>query len=146
MSLPRFDLLNEKQINIITADDILINLVFYPFKPLFKNVKTFSLPLFSIKDIALDKAFTIGRRALWRDYVDMFFLLKKNCITLKEILALAPKKFGYEFNGRLFLEQLVYFKDLETIKISFFEGNPSNSEIQNFLISEVKKQKKKYCK
>ncbi len=138
----KIGLATERQINIITINNILINLVFYPFKPMFKKTKTFSLPLLSVKDIALDKSFTIGRRATWRDYVDMFFLLKGKFITLKEIFELAPKKFGPEFNERLFLEQLIYFKDLEIAKISFIKENFPANEIKKFLIAEIKKHQK----
>lgn len=133
----------EEQINIITGDNVRLNLVFYPFKPLFKKIKTFSLQLFSVKDIALDKAYTIGRRALWRDYVDLFFLLKDGYITISEIFKFAHKKFGFEFNEKLFLEQLIYFRDLEITKISFCRSSFSDSEIKKILLSELKKQKKK---
>jgi len=129
----------QKQINLITTNNILLNLVSYPFKPLFGKVITSSLPLLSIKDIALDKAYTIGRRAVWRDYVDIFFLLKDKYISLSEIYKLALKKFGPEFNERLFLEQLVYFKDLEATKISFIKEKYSNKQIQGFLRNAVKK-------
>ncbi|MFH1259800.1 MAG: nucleotidyl transferase AbiEii/AbiGii toxin family protein [Elusimicrobiota bacterium] len=129
----------KKQINLITASDILINLVNYPFKPLFKTRPTFSLPLLSVKDIAADKAYTVGRRATWRDYVDIFFLIKNNHIDLGDISKLASRKFGPEFNERLFLEQLVYFKDMEVTKISFVEKKYSDGEIKDFLEEEVKK-------
>ncbi len=138
----RIGLQTERQIDIITANDILINLVFFPFKPMFKKIRTFSLPLFAVKDIALNKAFAIGRRATWRDYIDIFFLLKDNHIALKEILKLAPKKFGPEFNERIFLEQLTYFKDIEVTKISFIKKNFSADEVKKFLVTEVKKHKK----
>lgn len=136
------ELNTEEQINIITHNSIRLNLVFYPFNPLFRTTKTFSIQLLSIKDIALDKAYTIGRRAVWRDYIDIFFLLKDGYITIPEIFKFAPKKFGFEFNKRLFLEQLIYFKDLQTTKISFFKESFSESEVKKFLLKEVKNSKK----
>ncbi len=142
LKIKKVGLNTSSQINIITADDILINLVFYPFNPLYKKITTPYISLFFIKDIALDKAFTIGRRAIWRDYVDLFFLLQNKYITLSEVIKSAPKKFGPEFNERLFLEQLVYFKDLEITKISFIGKNVASSEIKNFLIDEAMKYQK----
>ena len=41
-----------------------------------EKVKTSSLPLFDKRDIAADKAYTVGRRPAWRDYVDFFSCLK----------------------------------------------------------------------
>jgi len=128
-----------EQINIIVANNVLINLVFYPFHPLFQRIKTNSLALLSVKDIAADKAFTIGRRAVWRDYVDIFFLLKYKFVTISEILKSAKKKFGFEFNERLFFEQLSYFQDIETTKISFIKKEVPDSEIKKFLIQVAKK-------
>lgn len=130
------------QLNIITKEDILITLIYYPYKSLFEKASSISLSLFSVKDIALDKAFTIGRRATWRDYIDLFFILKKNYLDISEIIKLAEKKFGVEFNSRLFLEQLIYFNDLEIIKISFVKKEYGPQEIKNFLEQQVKNFKK----
>ncbi|TSC79732.1 MAG: hypothetical protein G01um101429_407 [Parcubacteria group bacterium Gr01-1014_29] len=143
ISIKEVGLNTKEQINIITANDVLINLVFYPFPFIFPQEKTAVIPLASIKDIALDKAYTIGRRALWRDYVDMFFLLKDNHITLSEISASAPKKFGPEFNERLFLEQLIFFGDIEIVKISFLKEQFEEEEIKKFFTSSVQSYRQK---
>ena len=134
-----------EQLNAVTSKNILITLVYYPYKPLFRAVPTISLPLFSVKDIALDKAFTIGRRGLWRDYVDLFFLFKNKYIEFPEIIKLAEKKFDLEFNPRLFFEQLIYFQGLkiETTKVSFIKEKYSPQEIKNFLKNQVEDFKKK---
>ena len=142
VKLKEVGLETSEQINAITIENISMNLVYYPYRPLFKKIQTFSLPLFSVKDIALDKAFTIGRRAMWRDYVDLFFILKNKIFTLKNLIKYAEKKFKLNFNPRLFLEQLVYFKDVEILKISYVNEKFSEKEIKKFLIEEVKKIKK----
>lgn len=131
-----------EQLDVITSENILITLVYYPHKPLFKTVSTISLPLFSIKDIALDKAFTIGRRALWRDYVDLFFLLKKKYVSIFEVIELAEKKFNVEFNPRLFLEQLTYFEDLEIVKVTFLKEKYFPKEVKDFLKKQAEEYKK----
>ena len=142
VKLKEVGLETSEQINAITIENISMNLVYYPYRPLFKKIQTFSLPLFSVKDIALDKAFTIRRRAMWRDYVDLFFILKNKIFTLKNLIKYAEKKFKLNFNPRLFLEQLVYFKDVEILKISYVNEKFSEKEIKKFLIEEVKKIKK----
>ena len=143
VSIREVGLNTKEQVNIITTNDILINLVFYPFALLFPSIKTASVPLASMKDIALDKAYTIGRRALWRDYVDMFFLLNGGYISFSEISALAPKKFGAEFNERMFLEQLVFFDDMEVVKISFLKERFKDDEIKEFFIRAVRSYRQK---
>lgn len=131
-----------EQLDVVTSENISITLVRYPYKPLFNLVPTISLPLFSTKDIALDKAFTIGRRALWRDYVDLFFILKKNFINISEVVKSSEKKFDIEFNPRLFLEQLIYFRDLEIGKITFLKDKYSSEEIKDFLKKQAEEYKK----
>lgn len=144
--IKKVDVNTPDQLTIITNDDIGITLVCYEYKPLFKKVSTISVPLFSVKDIALDKAFTIGRRAIWRDYVDLFFILKWRQINISELIKLAEKKIGVEFNPKLFLEQLVFFEDLEVTKVSFVKEKYSTREIEEFLIEQAKKFKKSELK
>ncbi len=127
----------DKQLTVLTKNDIGLTLVHYEYKPLFEKVNTGSLFLYSIKDIAADKAFTIGQRAAWRDYVDLFFLLKQECVKLNELIKLAERKFKMEFNRQLFLEQLVYFNDLEITKLAFVKEKYSTKNIQEFLKKEV---------
>ena len=57
------------------------------------------------------KAFALGKRAKWKDYVDLFFLLKQ--IPLVELTTKANGLFGSEFNEKLFRVQLSYFKDVD---------------------------------
>ncbi|BCV21596.1 hypothetical protein hamaS1_16650 [Moorella sp. Hama-1] len=73
--------------------------------------------LASPAEIALMKAYALGRRATFRDYVDLYFLLTQGVITLEGLIDGATKKFVLNgeplFDSRLFLEQLVYTQDLE---------------------------------
>ena len=135
-----------EQLTIITPENISITLAYYNYKPLFKKVSTGSVPLFSIKDISADKAFTIGRRATWRDYVDLFFILKEKHTNIPELVKMCQKKFEVEFNPKLFLEQLVFFKDIEFTKTSFIKKQYSSKEIKEFLIAQVTKFKKSELK
>lgn len=98
------------------------------------------------REVALMKAYAIGRRATFRDYVDLYFLLKKGLVTLEEIIRLAPEKFaiGGErvFSVRLFLEQLVYTRDVEDKEIAvnlILEERVSPKEIEDFLKAQVRR-------
>ena len=91
-----------------------------------------------MRDIATDKAFTVGRRNVWRDYVDFYFLLSQSGITIQSIITDAQKRFGNEFAPKLFLEQLVYTDDIVDTTIEFV-GNPvSKDTIKTFLKNTVK--------
>ena len=52
-------------------------------------------------------------------------------------LEISRKKFQGEFNEALFLEQLVYFQDLEMTEIGFLKTVYSEPEIKKFLESQV---------
>lgn len=124
------------QISVITKSSVNITLLYYPFHAIFNPVITEYIDVLSIKDIAFDKAYTIGRRAVWRDYVDIFFILKNNYISLEEIIN--NHKFGVEFNPKLFLEQLIYFDDITITPITYIKDEITPDEIKRFLFSKVK--------
>ena len=123
---------------VFTKDDIQLTLFYYEFKPLYTKIKTSSLPLLNKKDIALDKAYTLGRRSMWRDYVDLFFLLKEKHLNLERIIKDAERKFKTLFDAKLFLEQLTYFADIESFKIKFIKPEYSSRYIQDFLKKEAR--------
>lgn len=125
------------QISFKTKDNIAITFVWYVYKPLYPPVVTNAINLASIYDIAADKAHTIGRRAVWRDYVDLFILLREKIIILEQISRLAKKKFGGEFNEALFLQQLCYFKDVTEVPVDFLKKSYTTSEIKSFLEQQV---------
>lgn len=128
---------SKDQISFRTTNNINVTFLWYYFDSLFPLIPTYSLSLASIKDIAADKAHTLGRRAAWRDYVDLFFLLKDHEITLKEVSVLAEKKFGGEFNKALFLQQLSYFEDIEETGVEFIDQSYSFKEIKHYLETKV---------
>ncbi len=79
------------------------------------------------------KAFALGKRAKWKDYVDLFFLLKQ--FSLSELITKANKLFGPEFNEKLFRIQLSYFKDIDYSEdVLYMPGHETNQiEIERFL-------------
>lgn len=125
------------QISFTTPENVNVTFVWYIYPPISPPTPTPSISLASINDIIADKAYTIGKRAVWRDYVDLFLLLKKEVTTLDKIIQLAKQKFAGEFNEALFLEQLSYFKDITVVPMDFIYPAPSPSEIQSYLESQV---------
>src|SRR3989338_4901795 len=52
----------------------------------------------SIQEIAAMKAFAIGKRLSYKDYIDWYFLLSENHVALPSVISLAHKKFCGDFN------------------------------------------------
>lgn len=83
----------------------------------------------------------LGKRPKWRDYVDLYFLLKNKYISLGELIELSKKKFASDFSERLFLEQLVYWNDIGNYVVEFVGKEIPPSEIKLFFEDEVKRMK-----
>jgi hypothetical protein len=81
------------------------------------------------------KAFALGKRSKWKDYVDLYFLLK-DYFTLEDVIRKAESIYGQEFSGKLFRSQLAYHKDIDfSEEVDFMEGyKVEKDEIKNFLI------------
>lgn len=118
---------------ITTPEGVDIHFVSYPYIPLITPEIIKPISVFSLEDIAADKAFTIGRRGAWRDYVDLYFILKKKLLSITQLIDLAERKYPGEFNDKLFCQQLTYFDDLEILPTRFIHESATPAEIQFFL-------------
>lgn len=80
------------------------------------------------------KAFALGRRAKWKDYVDLYFIIKYH-YSILEISQKAKEIFGDEFIEKQFLAQLGYFKGINyEEEVTYLIPNPpTEEEIQQFL-------------
>lgn len=105
----------------------------------FKLTKTLQIKKVSVLDkvsIGALKAYALGRRGKWKDYVDLYFLLHK--CSIKEIEERAVQIFGKHFNNKLFREQLCYYGDIDfSEKVEYLTQNPSDDVIKDFLIQAV---------
>lgn len=61
--------------------------------------------------LAAMKAFALGQRAKWKDYVDLYFILREH-ITFNDISQKGKQLFGGNFNEKLFRSQLGYFEGI----------------------------------
>lgn len=131
---------SENELTFFAHPKVKATFFYYPFKPIYKLIKTTSISIFDWRDIAADKAYTIGKRPIWRNYVDLFFIIG-NSQGLKKIISDAKKKFQGLFSEKLFLEQLIYFGDLQDFKIDFLGDSLQPEEIKEFFEKEVKRYK-----
>lgn len=79
------------------------------------------------------KAFALGRRAKWKDYVDLYFIFQK--YSFKDLIEKTFSIFKTEFNEKLFRVQLGYFEDIDyTETIEYMPGfEKKEEEIKHFL-------------
>lgn len=106
----------------VLVDNVKLTFLFYPF-PLSFSEKFDFIKLPDLLTLASMKAYTLGRRNKWKDYVDLYFILRKYH-SLKEINNRAEEIFGNEFNEKIFKTQLSYFKDIDySEKVIFTKDN-----------------------
>ena len=79
------------------------------------------------------KAFALGRRAKWKDYVDLYFIFQKH--SFQELIDKTISIFKNEFNEKLFRTQLGYFNDIDhTEQIKYISGfEKRDEEIKKYL-------------
>jgi len=135
---------NSDELSVMTTDNIKISFIYYPFLKKSELIEIQNgIKILPISVIASQKAYTIGRRGTYRDYFDIYSILKGECLSLAEIIKVAQEIYGNEiFNPKLFLEQLVYFDDLTNFEIIPVESSkvlPGSDEVKLYLQEEVKK-------
>ena len=85
--------------------------------------------------LAAMKAYALGRRAKWKDYVDLYFIIKDKH-SLMDIVERGQEIFGGEFNEKIFRTQLAYFTDIDYAEeVEFLPGfEVGDEEIKEKLI------------
>jgi hypothetical protein len=91
----------------------------YPYKIEYSERldKFFKMP--DLLTLAAMKAHALGRRAKWKDYVDLYFIISKYH-SIKKIVEKSREIFAGEFNERIFREQLGYFEDINYSEVVEF--------------------------
>lgn len=94
----------------------------YPFEINFSKKFGNVIKLPDLLTLAAMKAYALGRRAKWKDYIDLYFIIK-DYHDIVEIIKRAKRLFGSEFNEKMFRAQLAYFKDLDySEKVIYMKG------------------------
>lgn len=88
-----------------------------------------------ILTLAAMKAYALGRRAKWKDYVDLYFIMREHH-SLGDISVRANTIFGGEFNEKVFRTQLAYFDDIDYSEQVIFlpEFEVKEAMIRDFLV------------
>lgn len=125
------------QLNIL-LDAVRATFFYFPY-PVLEPLREYQdVPMATVAEIAAMKAFSIGKRLSYKDYIDWYFLLSEKHVRLGEVVAMADKKFAGEFNTRLFLGQLVSITDVPTLEIDFLRDPVDRETVQKFLEQTVR--------
>ncbi len=114
-----------------------VKLTFFQF-PFSVPADNYYESYFRIPDLlslAAMKAFALGGRGKWKDYVDLYFIIKHHS-SIKEICNKAIQLFSGVFNPALFCKQLCYFDDISfEEQVEFMPGfEVGENEVKEFLV------------
>lgn len=106
----------------ISIQGVKVTFFHYPFPVEFSSKLNHSIGLPDLITLAAMKAYALGMRAKWKDYVDLYFIIK-DCYKIDEIIQKAKEIFAKDFNEKIFRTQLAYFNDIDySEKVIFLKG------------------------
>jgi hypothetical protein len=129
----KFGYENYEQLNLI-INHVKFTFFSFPHKvPVNSEIKgVIKMP--DLLTLAAMKAFALGRRAKWKDYLDLYFVLKYH-YSFQDIAEKANEIFGEMFSEKLFKMQLGYFKGINYDEevVYLIPNPPTEAEVQEFL-------------
>ena len=123
----------------VFIDKIKVTFLKYPFPIILDLIEYEKVGFLDTQEIAATKAYTIGKRGSYKDYVDLYFIFKEKHSSLSRVIKLAEQKYKEEFNSRLFLEQLIFLQDIQDEKILFLKEKISKTGLEEFFKQEINK-------
>jgi hypothetical protein len=113
----------------IVVQGVQMTFFHYPYPLNYPQAFDEYIRLPDLATLAAMKLFALGRRAKWKDYVDLYFILK-DYHTLDKINERANTIFGSEYNEKLIREQLAYFDDINyTEQVVFRPGFETDERV-----------------
>ena len=117
----------------VTVGDVKVTFLEYPFHVEAKIKLENSIRIPELIDLSAMKAYALGRLSKWKDYVDLYYILKDH-FSFGQIAKRASEIFGQLFSEKLFRAQLSYFDDIDySEQVEYVNTAPPEEEIRAFL-------------
>ena len=143
--------LKRKIKNIVKIDEVLVNIdgeftffsrgvkitfFNYPFAIDYRVGLDEIIKIPDLLTLAAMKAYALGKRAKWKDYLDLYFIIR-DYYSINEIIEKGKDIFSNEFNDKIFRTQLSYFADINyEEEIDFLPGfKVSDAQIKKELVN-----------
>lgn len=127
-------------LNYPNGSELKVDFSYYPFQRIEKGLKKFGVSVDSLLDIAVNKLQTIAMRTSARDFVDVYFIMKKIDGAITDLIKVARNKFDWH------IEPIQYGKQF--MKVSELKDFPrmikalDKKDMEEFFLSEARKFKK----
>jgi len=118
-------------------NEVKMTFFIYPYPVEHSEMVNGIISMPSLLSLSAMKAFALGRRAKWKDYVDLYFVLKEY-FSVKDISTEAEQIFGQLFSEKLFRGQLAFHKDIDFSEpVEYMPGfEVDEQELKDFLIDK----------
>jgi hypothetical protein len=118
-------------------NDVKITFFNYPYPVKHNEMVKRYISIPTLLSLSAMKAFALGRRAKWKDYVDLYFIIK-DYYSIKDISEEAKQIFGDLFSEKLFREQMAFHEDIDYSEpVEYLSGyEVPDSKIKEFLINK----------
>jgi hypothetical protein len=121
----------------LQINNVKVTFFSYPYPIMHPDKVGTVITIPTLLSLAAMKAFALGRRSKWKDYVDLYFLLHDH-FTIDEISKECEKIFKDQFSEKLFRQQLAFHKDIDFSEPVEFLGKPiPDNTIKEFLIEKA---------
>ncbi|MFH0925926.1 MAG: nucleotidyl transferase AbiEii/AbiGii toxin family protein [bacterium] len=126
----------ENTLSVLIDKEIKLSFLTYDYKMIGKFIEEKDLKIASLEDIACMKLSAVTGRASNKDYIDLYFILRKD--SLENLFKKSIKKFP-NLDTNLILKSLLYFDDIKNEKINFKNNNQVEFKVvKRFLEGKVK--------
>jgi len=120
------------------GDKVKMEFTYFPFERIEKKEKIGNLYIDSLLDIAVNKVFTIYQKPRSRDFIDLYFILKKDkSLSLDGLVKKAQIKFGNYLDPIQLGSQYIKTKELKDFPKML--TNIKEDVWQDFFIEEARK-------
>ena len=122
----------EEQLNLV-VDGVKFTFLEYPFKILANLDFDNFIKMPSLLELASMKSYALGRRAKWKDYVDLYYILNFH-IKLSDVIDKSREIFENLFSEKQFRAHLAYFDDVDySEEVEYISNEPEDIEVKNTL-------------
>ncbi len=119
---------------------------YYPFPQIEKEINIDGIKIDSLLDIAVNKLFTVYQKPRIRDFIDLYFILKKENWNINDLLKKARIKFDWHIDFIQLGTQFIQLKNLLKVDYPKMLVELDNKALQDFFLKETMKLKEEILK
>lgn len=125
----------EKNTLYVLINEVKISFFTYNYKNIWNTIETPYFNIYSIEDIGAMKLWAIQNRATNKDYIDLYYIIKK--IWLEKLINIFFEKFWKIVTKSYILKSLVYFEDIIEEELIIKDKNLTFKKVRTYLEKEI---------